>query len=105
MLALQPGLVDLQQTRHFGSTARDRAGQYAILGNGRSAKLGWHMQDYNAEGAAGNAAVATAQKGRALLDAAAAQLALLLQELSALPLTRCKSSMPRLRTPRPFICS
>ena len=36
-----------------------------ILGNGQSAKLGWAMEDYNPEGAAGNAAAATAEKGQA----------------------------------------
>jgi creatinine amidohydrolase len=45
------------------------------------------MQDYNAEGAAGNAAAATAEKGQVLLDAAGKQLALLLQEISSLPLS------------------
>ena len=86
MLALQPQSVDMAKAENFGSTSRDRAGQYPILGNGHSAKLGWHMQDYNAQGAAGNAAAASADKGRAVLQAAGRQLALLLQELSALPL-------------------
>ena len=45
------------------------------------------MQDYNAQGAAGNAAAATADKGRAVIEAAGRQLALLLQEFSALPLS------------------
>ncbi len=45
------------------------------------------MQDYNAQGAAGNAAAATADKGRALVASAASQLALLLAELSRLPLS------------------
>jgi creatinine amidohydrolase len=57
------------------------------LGNGKSAKLGWHMQDYNPEGAAGNAAAATAAKGTALVNSAGEQLARLLQELMLLPLT------------------
>jgi creatinine amidohydrolase len=86
MLALQPGSVRMDQARNFPSTSQQRAANYPILGNGRSAKLGWHMQDYNAQGAAGNAAAATAEKGRALLDAAGKQLALLLQEISSLPL-------------------
>ena len=59
---------------------------YPVLGDGRSAKLGWHMQDYNPAGAAGNAAAARPEHGRALLQAAASALATLLQELSALPL-------------------
>lgn len=87
MLALAPRQVAMDRARNFGSTARDRAAQYAVLGDGRSAKLGWHMQDYNAEGAAGDAAAATADKGRAVLQAAGRGLASLLQELSALPLS------------------
>jgi creatinine amidohydrolase len=87
MLALHGGRVDMAEARDFGSTSRERAAKYAILGNGRSAKLGWHMQDYNPQGAAGNAAAASLQKGRSLLDAGAVQLAALLQELSALPLS------------------
>ncbi|RYF55934.1 MAG: creatininase family protein, partial [Comamonadaceae bacterium] len=58
-----------------------------ILGNGKSAKFAWAMQDYNAEGAAGNAAAATADKGRAVVETAAQQLALLLAEVARLPLT------------------
>jgi len=87
MLALRPRFVDMAQARDFASSSRDRAAAYPILGNGKSAKLGWAMQDYNPQGAAGNAAAATADKGRAVVDAAAGQLALLLQEVSRLPLS------------------
>jgi creatinine amidohydrolase len=87
MLALQPQKVDMARAQNFGSTSRDRAGRYPILGNGHSAKLAWHMQDYNPEGAAGNAAAATAAKGQALLQAAGRELAALLAEFSALPLS------------------
>jgi creatinine amidohydrolase len=45
------------------------------------------MQDYNPHGAAGNASAATAAKGEALVQSAGEQLALLLQELVALPLS------------------
>jgi creatinine amidohydrolase len=87
MLALRPETVRMAQAQNFGSTARDRAAQYPVLGDGRSAKLGWAMQDYNGLGAAGNAAAATEEKGRAVLDAAARELARLLREISALPLS------------------
>ena len=87
MLALRPQFVDMAQARHFQSTAQERAAKYPILGNGTSAKLGWQVQDYNPMGAAGNAAVATAAKGQAVIDAAGRQLALLLQEVAALPLS------------------
>ena len=60
---------------------------FPILGNGKSAKFGWQMQDYNREGATGNAAAATAEKGQTLVDAAGQQLALLLQEIDQLPLS------------------
>jgi creatinine amidohydrolase len=45
------------------------------------------MEDYNADGAAGNAAAATAAKGQAVVDAAARSLAALLAEISRLPLS------------------
>jgi creatinine amidohydrolase len=87
MLALRSKYVDMAQARDFPSSSRERAARHPILGNGVSAKLGWEMQDYNPQGAAGNAAAATAEKGQALLDAAGRQLSLLLQEMSALPLS------------------
>ncbi len=87
MLALRPGLVDMARARDFRSTSQDRAERYPVLGNGRSAKLGWQMQDYHPAGAAGNAAAATADKGRAMVEAAGLQLARLLQEVVQLPLS------------------
>ncbi len=81
MLALAPALVDMAQAQNFASSSELRAKQFAILGNGKSAKLGWQMQDYNPAGAVGNAAAATADKGRAVLDAAGRALAQLLGEL------------------------
>lgn len=86
VLALAPAQVTMQHARHFRSTAEQRAAQYPILGNGRSAKLAWQVQDYNLAGAVGNAAAATAAKGQALVDATAQQFAALLQEVAALPL-------------------
>ena len=86
MLALAPQDVVMAAARDFSSASQQRAAHYPILGNGRSAKLGWAMEDYNAQGAAGNAAAATAAKGQAVVDAAAQQLALLLAEVSRLPL-------------------
>lgn len=87
MLALRPGTVDMAQARDFRSTSQDRAERFPILGNGTSAKLGWQMQDYNPMGAAGNAALATAEKGRVVVEAAGRQLALLLQEVAQVPLS------------------
>lgn len=82
--------IDMALAQNFHSTSQDRAAKYPVLGNGSSAKLGWQMQDYNLQGAAGNAAAATAAKGHALLDAAGLQLANLLKEISDLPLSTLK---------------
>ena len=92
MLALREKYVDMAQAKDFRSTAEERAANYPILGNGSSAKLGWQMQDYNPQGAAGNAAIATAAKGHALINAAGLQLARLLQEVSDLPLSTLNST-------------
>jgi len=85
MLALRPQQVDMAQAQNFASTSEGRAEKFAILGNGKSAKLAWQMQDYNPAGAAGNAAAATAAKGRAVLDAAGRSLAAVLAEIHQLP--------------------
>jgi creatinine amidohydrolase len=87
MLALHPDLVRMQAAENFASASRQRAADYPILGNGKSAKLGWAMQDYNTQGAAGNAAAATSAKGGEVIGAAARQLAQLLAEVARLPLS------------------
>lgn len=85
MLALAPQRVRMAQARGFASTSRERAQRFGILGNGRSARFAWMMQDVNPQGAAGNAAAATADKGQALVGAAGRALATLLQEIDRLP--------------------
>ncbi|MFN4118590.1 creatininase family protein [Acidovorax sp.] len=94
MLHLAPGTVRMEHAQNFRSTSQYRSERYAILGNGKSAKLGWQMQDYHPAGAVGNAAAATAEKGRAVVEAASAQLAALLQELAALPLDTLRDASP-----------
>jgi len=91
MLALQPERVDMVQAANFRSSSQDRAERYAVLGDGRSAKMGWQIQDYNPKGAVGNAGAATAAKGQALIDAASKQLVQLLKELVDLPLSTLSS--------------
>ena len=77
----------MAQAQNFASTSEDRANRFEILGNGRSAKLGWQMQDYNPLGAVGNAAAASADKGRAVIDAAGRALARLLGEIHEVSLS------------------
>ena len=85
MLALRPERVRMAQAQHFVSSAQQRAAQFPILGNGKSAKLAWQMQDYHPQGAAGNAAAAQATHGQALVQAAGRALAQLLAEIDRLP--------------------
>ena len=86
MLHLAPGTVHMEHAQNFRSTSQDRAERFAILGNGKSAKMGWAMEDYHPSGAVGQADAATADKGRAVVQAAGAALAALLAEVAALPL-------------------
>jgi creatinine amidohydrolase len=85
MLALHPERVDMRQARDFASNSEDRAKNFPIIGNGHSVKLAWSAQDLNASGAAGNAAAATDDKGRAVLAASGQALAELLLEMDRLP--------------------
>ena len=87
MLALSPSHVAMERAEDFSSTSQARAERYNILGNGKSAKLAWQMQDYNRAGAVGNAAAATAEKGQQVLQAAGKALAQLLDEVQQLPMS------------------
>ena len=84
MLALHPHKVDRALAQNFHSSSQDRAETHAILGSGSSARLAWAAQDLNAQGAAGNAAAATVEKGLAVLQASGQALAQLLQEVREL---------------------
>ncbi len=81
MLALHPHKVDMAKAQDFRSSSQDRAQTLPIVGNGGSAKLAWAAQDLNPLGAAGNAAVATAEKGLAVLQSSGAALSELLREI------------------------
>ena len=85
MLSLTPQLVDMRLAENFVSSSEGRAAQFALLGNGQAAKLGWQMQDLNPKGAAGNALAATAATGRAALDFVGRRFAALLAEIAQLP--------------------
>ena len=85
MLALKPDQVDMTKAQNFRSSSQDRAEKFSLLGDGKSAKLAWQMQDYNPYGAVGNAAAASAEKGQAVLNAAGRSLATLLAEIDQLP--------------------
>lgn len=85
MMHVRPELVRHEQLQAFVSSSAQRARDFAILGNGRSAKLAWSARDLNPQGAAGNAAAATPEDGAALVQASGRALAALLQEMDRLP--------------------
>jgi creatinine amidohydrolase len=92
MLALRPDTVDMALAQDFSNTMEQRARDYPLLGSG-AAKVAWQMQDLNPLGAAGNATLATAAKGQAVINDAGLQLAHLLAEVARLPLaTLCDTT-------------
>jgi creatinine amidohydrolase len=97
MLAIRPKLVRMAQARDFASSSATRARDFALLGNGKSAKLAWMAQDLNPAGCAGNAAAANASDGAALLDAAGRALAQLLAEIDRLPADVLSRTQPSAR--------
>ena len=95
MLALDPRHVAMEKAQNFTSSSQQRAANFDILGDGKSAKLAWQIQDYNPAGACGNAAAATAEKGQALLSAAGRALAQLLAEIDRLPAGTLRNNSDR----------
>lgn len=87
MLTLKGDLVAMERAGDFRPFNRTLAETRRHLGLGAGGKLGWQAQDLHPAGAMGNAAAATAEKGRAFVDHAACELVTLLQEVADLPLS------------------
>ena len=87
MLHLAPDTVHMERAQNFASTSEDRAGKYQLIGNGKSAKMGWAIEDYNPAGAVGNSAAATTERGAAMVASSAQGLVKLLGEIHSLPPT------------------
>ncbi|WP_299286518.1 creatininase family protein [uncultured Tateyamaria sp.] len=83
MLAAQPDLVDMNRAQNFRSAMQDweQAGHQTGL-TGQPARPGWIIDDLNPEGALGNAAAATVEKGTQLLDSAAQGFAAWLEDFA-----------------------
>ena len=92
MLSIDPEHVKPELFQNFTSRSQERSKRFTVLGNGQSAKLGWHAQDYNPLGATGDASAASVDKGEQLLNEAASGLKQLLLELIELPLDTISSS-------------
>jgi creatinine amidohydrolase len=83
MLALHPEKVDMRKAANFPSRQTEFARRFRHLRAYGPHAFGWRMSDLNAEGVAGNAAAATAEKGEALIAHAVKGLVELLQDVDA----------------------
>lgn len=92
MLHLHGDLVDMQFAADFAPTtiAIEKAG--GILTAEGAVGFGWMAQDLHASGACGNAALADAARGQAVVEDAAARLVQLCREVIAYPLANLKQT-------------
>jgi creatinine amidohydrolase len=95
MLALAPDLMRMERARGFASRWQALSNAQPALHPQAGAPLGWQAQDLHVAGAVGDAASASAEIGRALLDNAADQLSLMLQHVAAFDIDTWLAEEPR----------
>lgn len=88
MLAAYPQLVKKDRVANFVSSARAMEDEFRWLSASRPAPFAWMMQDLNVHGAAGDATLATADKGHAILDHGARTFCERLADVKAFDLAR-----------------
>ena len=88
MLHVAPDHVRMERAKNFGSFTETMAQENRFLSITPSGKLGWQTQDLNPEGACGDAANATAAKGRAVIDHVSDRFVELLSEIDRFDLQR-----------------
>ncbi|QFY61389.1 creatininase family protein [Rhizobium grahamii] len=87
MLALHPDKVDMSKAADFPSRQSDFASRFKHLRAYGQHAFGWKMSDLSASGVAGNASLATAQKGEALIAHSVKGLVELLEDVDAFDAT------------------
>ncbi|WP_269585473.1 creatininase family protein [Roseibium sp. Sym1] len=90
MLHLRPDLVRMELAADFPSEQQRYLKEFKHLRGHGKAQYGWMSEDLNPSGALGNAARATAEKGRLSLDHAAHGFIELLKDIDAFDLARLK---------------
>ncbi len=83
MLALHPDRVRMDLARNFPSRQSEFERRFTHLRAYGPHAFGWKMSDLNPDGAAGNAAAATAEKGERLIAQAVGGLTALLRDVDA----------------------
>ena len=88
MLYLRPDLVNMSKAENFQSAMADLDREFQHLPV--TATIAWQAQDLNPAGVVGNARDADAERGRQLVEHAAAQFAAVLAEVHRLPLSHLR---------------
>lgn len=87
LLHLRPDLVQMDKAQNFRTVMEEIDGRFEKLTILGGVSVGWQVQDLNPLGAAGDASIATAEKGKAVVDLVAQNFAKLLGEIADYPLT------------------
>jgi creatinine amidohydrolase len=87
MLHLRPDLVDMSRAGNFVGLMHTMGDDYRWLTPEGRVGFGWQSQDLHPSGASGNAAAATAERGRILAERAVTNMIELLGEVARYPLT------------------
>lgn len=87
MLHFRSDLVTMERAKNFVPTSAAVAETNEVFRIVGPVGTGWIMSDLNADGAAGNAALATPEAGRAIVEHAAARYATLLEEVARHPIS------------------
>jgi creatinine amidohydrolase len=90
MLHLRPDLVRMEKAADFVGLPQRLGADNALLGVEKPVGIGWLSQDLCPHGVVGNAAAASADKGRSCFEHIVARLAQLVIEVAAAPLAALK---------------
>lgn len=88
MLHFRPELVKMAHAANFAPSTIEIAERFAILRPTGMTAFAWIAQDLHADGAAGDASIASAEKGRVTAEHQAALFVRLLQDVRAFSLSR-----------------
>lgn len=88
MLHLRPDLVRMERAERFASAQERFVTEFRHLRAHGPAQFGWKAQDLNPAGTVGDAALASAEKGRASIEHAAAAFIELLRDVHRFELSR-----------------
>jgi creatinine amidohydrolase len=91
MMYLHPDLVRRDKLANFRPRSLDMEGDYEILTPEGSIGFGWETQDLSLPGACGDASDADAERGKLLVEHAAARFVKLLDEVHRYPLSALRA--------------